>query len=166
MIHILLPFGCLLLDLVGNMLSHQWIFYSTLVYFFLLLLQRPYKEHYGLAGIAFVALLLHDFAIHGQCGLIVLFIIPWIWTMEKMRYTLLHAHLMLCSISIVLFFIVENIVFYRFIEEIPLSWGVTSIKIFINLLIGYVVLWGMQSNRSLVSTKGRKVWTPSRKDAS
>ncbi len=163
---LLIPFGCLLFDLIGNILVYQWIFYSTLSYFFILLLQQPLKNQYLAGGLALFTLLLQDFSCHGQYGFILLFIIPWLWILEKVRFTLLHAHMVLFGISIILFFMLENIVFYRFIKEIPLSWGVTNMKIFINLLIGYVVMWGMRSNRSLVSAKGRKVWTPNRKNAS
>lgn len=164
----MVPLALLCIDFLAFSFLQQWLVYSTLCYLIVtMVLPKPIEPRW-LAGITVFAFLLHDFAMHGRFGLALIFLAPAWLIISRLKYTLLNASWILIALSITAFFIVENLVLYACLDGYQPSLFVTSVKIFINIAIGYVVFWGMRGNRSLVAKarRGRKVWTPNRMDAS
>jgi len=166
--HMLLPLLLFTLDFVVAALLQQWLVFGLLSYYVLLILHPRGQERWGLIWTSFLLLLLQDFARYDRFGLGLLSILPILLIISRYKYALLQAQRILFPLSLGLFFIVDyyvgNYVIRGDFHLLPVTIG----KILINLVIGYVILWGLQGNRSsLTSVRGgRKVWTPNRMNAS
>lgn len=168
MIIFFLPVLLALVDFVVFVLFNQWYVYSVLIYFLILLLPQQMPDRKVELGLGIIFFLLQDFVRFGRFGLGLVVLVPIMWANYRFRYTLLRADRILFSLSLMIYFVAENVLLYPFFQETAISWTVTIVKIFINLILGYVVFWGTQGNRSLFvsASRGRKVWTPNRKSAS
>lgn len=164
----LIPIILLFIDCTLWGVFQQWLLYITLCYLIIVLTDVTTETDWWSRMGAIIAFLLQDFVCHGRFGLALLAILPLVWAIEKLKYTLLNASFVLFTGCLIAFFCIENVIFYRLVEGNPLPISVTIGKIFINLIVGYVILWGSQGNRSLVTivARGRKVWTPNRMNAS
>lgn len=156
---------CLLLDAVVHAVCGKSLVQLTLVYTaYCLLSDEESLRNVGWYGAVFFVLI-EDYMLYGRCGMALFALVPLFCMVCLLRHRLFQAR------SVLFFFIVigflgvyDVIVRYVLFLENPLN-SVTISRILINLILGYVIFWGTQGNRSL-QRKGRKVWTPSRKDAS
>lgn len=164
----IIPILLFLFDFFCWNLLEQWIVYSLMAYFVVYFVRTDQVKFDLTLSVCLIGLMLQDFIVYGLVGVGLLFWIPVFFLIARVRGSLLHAAWLLFTVILISFFIAENSVFCRFILARQPSILVTIMKIFINLIIGYVVFWGSLGNRSLskIMVRGRKVWTPSRKDAS
>lgn len=164
----MVPLALLCLDFLSFAFLQQWLVYSTLCYLVVTIVLPKTTQPSWLVGTTVFTFLLHDFAMHGRFGLALIFLIPAWLIISKLKYTLHNGSLILITLSLIAFFVGENLILYAFFDGLQPSPLVTSVKIFINIAIGYAFFWGMQGNRALVTNvrRGRKVWTPNRMDAS
>lgn len=158
----------LLADFLAYAIFGQWILYSMLLYLLVSMVLPGTSRQPSSITISIIAVLLHDFALHGRVGLVLAFLVPTWLIVSKLKYTIMNAGWILLASSIVLFFFMENMLFYGFVGDHSQPFLVTSMKILINLILGFIIFGGMQGNRALASNMagGRKVWTPNRMDAS
>ena len=165
MLHIAV--GVFFLDCLLFAVFHQWLVYGTLLYFIFSVLLAQELKRSAAIYISLSMLMLRDFVAYGRFGLSVLFALGIIFMIKNLKNVLRNAQILLLTMSIILFFILENIVVYRFLFNNPQTFWMTNVKIFINVISGYIVLLGILGNRSLKTSvgRGRKVWTPNRKDA-
>lgn len=154
-----------ILDIICFSFFGQWLVCSTLVYLIAQLVRPKTSDQYGQAFLPAFLFLIIDFAMHERFGISLLFLLPAYFVIKHAKDALLKAQPILLTLSVISFFLIQNVVFYRFLMGFDHPIFVTNVKIFINLIIGSLILWGMQGNRSLV-VRGRKVWTPNRMDAS
>jgi hypothetical protein len=162
---IMIPIILLFIDLLSFALFSQWLVYSTFVYLVLVLLRWRTEHEWGTIGVALSSFVLLDFVIHGRVGLGLAFVVPMMFLVFRFKYTLLYANVVIFTLCLLTFFSFESFVLYPYIHDQMPRLTVTIVKFFINLVIGFVVLWYTQGNRSL-QNRGRKVWTPNRMSAS
>ena len=165
MLHIAL--GVFFLDCVLFAVFHQWLMYGTLLYFIISVLLAAELKRSIAVYVSLLMLFLHDFIAYGRAGLSVVFAISIIFMIYNLKNVLRNAQVLLLALSLVLYFVLENIVIYGLLFNNMQSFLMTSMKIFINVIGGYIVLLGIPGNRPLKTSviRGRKVWTPNRKDA-
>ncbi len=159
----------LFIDFLCAALFQEWLVYSTLAYLIASIITLRQPEKKATFWITVNAFLLLDFAIYGRFGLGLIYFLFVLFAIRVLKTALLKGDKALFFACLTLYFVMENALWFNLLMYQPQPFLVTTIKIFINLVVGYVTLWGMQGNRSLrpVSViRGRKVWTPSRKDAS
>jgi len=155
----------LVADCIAHALFHVPVLYSVLVYAIYRLLRD--EECWYSPGwyVALVCLLLEDFILWGRLGLTFMVLCPLVLLVMLLRHKLFHAKTLLFTGFITLFFMLyDSLINQVVLGHFALN-GVTISKILINLVLGYAIFWGTRGNRSLL-VKGRKVWTPNRKDAS
>lgn len=164
-----LPFVLFFTDILCYSLCNEWIVFGLFTFFITTLVGKSAKRSLPLLIWSGTLLFLLDFIRFGRCGLIVPQLLLFYFLTLFLKRTLLSPPLSLLLINLVLFFSFEHFIL------IPALVGasnevflVTVMKIFVNLLIGCVILGGMQGNRFpiVITRGGRKVWTPNRKDAS
>jgi fatty acid desaturase len=165
---VLMALLLLLTDFTLYVFMNRWLISTVLVYF-IIEMMRPKDEQKKIALYSlFIALLLEDCVQFGRFGLVIVAIAPIFIFSNSVKHNLLHGTWILTFLGVVIFYLFENIMIYRFIYGLDQDFFVTIIKIFTNLIVGYSVLLGMRDNRllSVFTHKGRKVWTPNRKSAS
>ena len=153
------------LDRLVHAFFHVPLLFSVLVYVVYRLLQNELCWYSVGWYIALICLLLEDYLQCGRFGFVVLVTFPLFLMVAGLRHKLFYAKSVLFGVFITLFFIIYDQVVQGMVLGRWALNDVTSSKILINLTVGYVIFWGMRGNRFLLAKK-RKVWTPSRKDAS
>ena len=146
-----LPFIFFFLDFLAFVCFDKWIIFSLLAYF--IAKQFTLKKAGSLKNIDFYSsiamLLVQDFYINQRIGLSLLYIIPIVWSANKFKHfaTPTTAKLLSC-IFLLSVFLFQAV----FIKMLVLGQNVgfysTITKIFINLIIEYIVLLSMRGNRS------------------
>lgn len=162
----LLLFFC---DFFAYTLFNGWLVHSLLVYFILKqLMASSYTYSFKNFYLPLFLLVLQDCFWYGRFGLILVYLVPVVFLARYLRVLFLDA-----AGTLLCFFIGGLIFFDQFLIKKVLflknfSWEATLIKIFVNLIVAYMVLLGTRSNRSLLKffSRERKVWTPNRKGAS
>ncbi len=162
---IIIPVILLFTDFFFFGLYDQWLVHSSFVYLVLLLLRWRTEREWGSIGVALTFFMLIDFVIHGRFGIGLAFVAPMMFLVFRFKYTLLYANIIILTICLLTFFCFESFVIYPYLHDLRPCLTVTIVKFFINLAIGFVVLWYTQGNRSL-RNRGRKVWTLNRMNAS
>jgi len=157
----MLIFCLLAVDFLVAALAGTWLAHAVLAYL-LALLALPSKEqgrHDWRILVAATAFLITDFAVHGSFGQGFLYVIPAFFLLNRLKVLLVHGAVWLVFIGFSGFFLYEWLL-------CPAS--VTLARIVINFILGYIILLGLRGNHSFLprGRRGRKVWTPSRKDAS
>ena len=156
------------LDFLVYAFMNQWMVHLLLSYFivrYLVLFPLDVRDKGLYASLGL--LLLQDCFLYGRFGLILMFLIPLImFTCRFQRLfikTALFFPLFLSFMILGEYLIIKKLIFSK---DITLFMTIT--KIFINMVLGYMVLLGMRGNRSfsVLLEKERKVWTPNRKGAS
>lgn len=164
----IIAFVLCLIDFIVAAYLQSWVMYSLLAYFLVLLsIPRPaMRDTLGSLLISLVLLVAQDFYFYDRCGLILVYLIPLILVAHIINRIVISPALLLPFLTSY-FFLIESFMIknYLFLQSIPID--VTIQKILINIVVGYLVLWGVRGNRSFSSKigKGRKVWTLNRKDA-
>lgn len=158
-----------IIDFCSFTLFNQWFIYSLITYFVLkqCLTQQtdyPFSELYLPIGL----LLLQDVMIYGRFGLALLYVVPVIIFSKKGKNLFFSAHIALSLLLLVMVILIKTCIVEMLIFGYAASFFMTIKQIYSILGVGSLVLLGMLSNRlfPLLGGKGRKVWTPNRKDAS
>ncbi len=156
-------------DFLFALLFDGWIIQGLLVYFILnQLLASSYTYSFKNFYIPLGLLVLQDCFIYCRFGLILVYLLPTIFFARYLRTLFLDAAgTLLCFfISGIIFF--DNLLIKKILFSKNFSLEGTLVKIFVNLVVSYVVLLGTRGNRSLLRffSRERKVWTPNRKGAS
>ncbi len=149
----------LITDFFIASLGHSWIMHSTLAYLLARVTLPAEKTPWVSILLASTAFLLTDFVANGIFGIGFLYLIPMLAVLLRLKTVLVHGATWLVLIGFCGFFAYEAFV---------CGGQVTIIEITINLAVGYLTLLGLRGNRvSRPRASGmRKVWTPSRRDAS
>jgi len=115
-----------------------------------------------------ILLLFQDCFLHTRFGLALVYLVPMLLIAYFFRPLLFNAPKTLPLVLIIFAISTESILVNWLILGKNISVLSTIIKIFTNIVIEYTVLLGMRGNRPLakIIVRGRKVWTPNRKDAS
>lgn len=161
----MIPIVLLFIDILASACLSDWLVFSTLMYFFVLVLHDRGWQQLMPAGLAY---LLVDFAQYGRFGLGLIFLLPAYFLLTRLKNTLFGAQLFVLTVCVVSFALWEYAFTEGFLFGRVAPVFVTNVKIFINLVLGYVVFWGVRGNRFFTRflVRGRKVWTPNRIDAS
>ena len=156
------------LDFLAYAFMHQWLFKFLLCYFIITyLVIRPLdltdKNFYASLGLV----LLQDCFLHGRFGLIMLFLAPLIFFTYRFQRLFMRTALFF-PIFLSFILVGENLIIESMLFAKNITLFMTITKIFINIVIGYMILLGTRGNRSffIKVERERKVWTPNRKDAS
>jgi|GEM_PF-5383490 len=149
----------LFIDFLVAGLCDSWVVYTTLAYLLVRVSLPAEHTPWVVITLASAAFTLTDFAAHGIIGMAFIYLIPTIFILLRLKTMLVHGAAWLVFGGFLAFFIYEALV---------CGGSVTITKISFNLVVGYLTLLGLRGNRGLRSqtVKSRKVWTPSRKDAS
>lgn len=158
------------IDFICSALFNQWIVSSLLIFLIYWQCSPNSTKHYALTTfwLPLILLLLQDNFLHNRFGIGLVYIAPTLLLAAIIRPLLLYASAQLPPLLIAFAIITENVVLKWFLLDRHITFQSTILKIFINIAISYLVLWCTRGNRSLtkIFVKGRKVWTPNRKDAS
>lgn len=146
----LLPLFLLCVDFMAFAVMSQWLVYGALVYLMSIIIMPAKKISKALFLPVLAMVMLQDFAIHGRVGLILMFIVPMILVTLALKDVLLRARWALMVIWVVCFFLFDDFFITLILFSSPIDPSVTIIKILVNLIIGYAILWGKRGNRSLV----------------
>lgn len=151
--------------MIGFACFHEWIVYSLLAYTIAVVVYDAWEGYPSIRStLAIILLLVQDAGINGRFGLALLYIIPMICIAPWLKDFLLQAAFL--PFFLVIFGLFVDIMIIKIlILGQSYSVGMTILKIFITLGIESLILLGMRGNRSLLKSRGRKVWTPNRKDA-
>ncbi len=166
---IILPFILFIIDFLSSACIQQWLLYTLLAYFFILLstYQKTMREALYPLILPFILLLLQDFFLYGRLGLI-LVPLALLMLIAFIVNKIIINPAPLLPFFFGYFFICEDFLIKKYLFLQNPHGDVTIKKICINLVVGYLVLWGTRGNRlfSMKMEGRRKVWTPNRKDAS
>ena len=159
-----LALTCFFIDIVLFMIFKSWMVF-TLVAMWLFQSVRHKKALSIFYQVSFIFLLfLQDFIRHGRFGLIALFIVPLYFTLPYMRHFFVHASGAILVMGVSLFVLYDQVLLVFLLNNAWPSLFVTSMKIFVTVISGYIGGIGVSGNRFffLSRKKGRKVWTPNR----
>lgn len=157
------------IDFIAYVLCDGWVIQSLLVYFVLQqLLASSYTYSFKNFYLPLGLIIFQDCFLYTRFGLALIYLLPLVFLTRWLRVLFLDAAgTLLCLFigSLVFFdqFLIKKVLFLK-----NFSWEATLIKIFVNLIVAYIVLLGTRGNRSLLKffSRERKVWTPNRKGAS
>ncbi len=126
----------------------QWLVYSLAAYFFVVLsIKESNFRDFIIKIIPPLSLLLcQAFFLHDRFGLMLCFIVPLIFIAYIINHIIIHPAFLLPIFS-VYFFICQDFLIKKCLFSQIFLIDVTIKKIFINLAIGYLVLWGTRGNR-------------------
>jgi hypothetical protein len=149
----------LLTDFLAASLCSSWIIHTVLAYLLVRVSLPAERTPWAIITLASAAFMLADFAAHGIAGMGLVYLVPTVLILLRLKTMLVHGAAWLVFIGFLGFF---------FYEALVCGGNVTIAKISFNLAIGYLTLLGLRGNRGSRPRAGglRKVWTPSRKDAS
>lgn len=127
----------------------QWLVYGLAAYFFVILsIQEPSLRDFLIKiSTPLTLLLIQGFFLHDRFGLMLSFIIPLILLALIINRVVIHPAFLLPLFSSY-FFICQDFIIKKCFFSQNFLIDVTIKKIFINLAIGYLVLWGTRGNRS------------------
>lgn len=155
------------IDFISFAFLNAWIINSLSIYFILTIFTNPSK---GL-NLKFIVLTLflivqQDLFLNGRFGLCLLYYLPFVFIFYRLQ-TLVNFPLLFYPFSWALV-VSTDFALKKLIYLQNISLNSTFYKFFINLIIGYLILLGMRGNRPIFKMIriGRKVRTPSRKNAS
>jgi len=155
------------LDLLAYVYCEQWVFLSLLCYFIYKLVAADFSYKFMSFWLPLGLLLVQSSLITGRFGLSLVYLLPMILIAARCRGILLNSSSILPFIFILTALLAENVGF-KLLLGLPMgTFFVTIMKIFVNVGIESLILLGTRGNRCLpFYGKGRKVWTPSRMNAS
>lgn len=159
-----LALACFFIDLVFFMIFKSWVVF-TLVAMWLFQSVRHKKTLSIFYQLSFIMLLfLQDFIRHGRFGLIALFVVPLYLALPYMRHFFVHASVAILVMGVSLFVLYDQVLLVFLLNNVWPSLFVTSMKISVTVISGYIGGIGMLGNRFffLSGKKRRKVWTPNR----
>jgi len=165
----IIPLLFFFLDYVMWAICAQWIVYSVLAYF---VVSNGTRVHAALTVKDFYfplfLLIMQDSIRYNRCGLGFIYLVPIVAVMLVLRKVMLELGVFMPFVCITGALFLEEILVKKLVFGMDIDFFATLLKIFVTLGVGYLVLLGMRGNRSLFIflNKGRKVWTPNRKDAS
>lgn len=139
-----------LADFLCASFFQQVVVYSLAAYFFVMLAlhEQDVRDFYFNIIPSGALLLFQGFFLHDRFGLMVTFIIPLVLTAYILNRIVIHPGFLLPLFSCY-FFICQDFLIKKYLFLQKFHIGVTIEKILINLIVGYLVLWGIQGNRSL-----------------
>ena len=159
------------LDFLFFSLCFKWFFWTTLIYF------SAYNVALKPCGSVTVTrnfcfqlflLLIQDWFFNGKFGLILIYLIPVMILINNMKTWFIGSRKVLAIAFLAVVIAVDGFIVKSalFSNEMPIL--MTMFKLFANIFIEGLVLWGRLGNRSLLEffERERKVWTPNRIDAS
>jgi len=166
--HNIIPYILFFLDLSFAVHYHQWFLFSLLTLFITTLVAPRKTNSLQMLITSSLLLIMLDFIRFGRFGLIIPLLIALYLVSFHLKRILLCSPMGLLIINNLFFFGVQDLFIVPILTGGKEAFLVTVAKISVNLIIGCVILGGMQGNRfPIVIAKGkRKVWTPNRKDAS
>ena len=155
------------LDLLAAVYCEQWVIFSLLSFFIFKLVASDFTYKFTSFWLPLILLLIQSFLITGRFGLSLLYLLPMIFLAARCRGILLNSSAILPFVFIITAILAESVGF-KLLLDLPLgTFFVTIMKIFVNLGLESLILLGTRGNRCLpFYGKGRKVWTPSRMNAS
>jgi len=154
------------LDLLAFTYFEQWVIFSLLAFFIFKLVSVNFSYKFTSFWLPISLLLIQSFLLTGVFGLSLLYLLPMILIANHCRRVLLNSSVILPLIFIVIAVLAENVGF-KLLLGLPIAtFFVTIMKILVNLGLESLILLGTRGNRCLPYGKGRKVWTPSRMNAS
>jgi hypothetical protein len=153
-----------MIDLVSFAFFHQWFVQSLLVFFIVRLVRFDRQAAY----FSLALLLIQHGFIDERFGLALFYLLPLILLAPRLRNFFLSASLILPSMLLVIIILLQDVLLKKLLFMQDIAILMTIMKIFINLILGWLVLLGTRSNRALLvsASRGRKVWTPNRMNAS
>jgi|GEM_PF-3584845 hypothetical protein len=159
-----------LLDFIFLIFFKHLVIQALLVYFIISLLTKKnifysFNSFYLPVFLIFI----QDSFTYNVCGTSFLILIPIISTIEYIKLRALDPKFFFPYIFVSLTLLCKIVILKKILFSQNIGLYETFLKIFVNLCITYLVLLGIQGNRSLrifTKSKGRKVWTPNRMDAS
>ncbi len=149
----------LFIDFLAASFFSSWIIHTVLGYLLARIVLPVEHTPWGVIFIASTAFMVTDFAAHGVFGLGLLYLIPTMLVLLRLKVMLAQGATWLIFLGFCLFFIYESAL---------CGAHVTIVQIISNLVVGYLTLLGLRGNRAPRPRASgmRKVWTPSRRDAS
>jgi len=165
-------------DICAYVLFNGWYVRSLLVYFIVALLKKDSIEFsFKYFYLPVVLLLLQDSFLYGRFGLALAYILPLTLFSFRFRNILMATEEVVVYLLVVGTIIFDNIFFKKMLLMRPFFDMGFLFEIFLNIIITKVVLLGMRGNRFLPNIfvpilfvlnlfgRGRKVWTPNRRNA-
>jgi len=157
------------IDFLAYALWEGWVVQSLLVYLVLQqLLASSYTYSFKNFYLPLGLVVLQDCFLYGRFGLVLIYLLPLVFLARYLRVLFLDA-----AGTLLCFFVGGMIFFDQFLIKKLLflknfTWEATLFKIFVNLVVAYLVLLGTRGNRSLLKffSRERKAWTPNKKSAS
>ena len=146
-------------DFLAASLCSSWVVHAVLAYLLVRVSLPAEQTPWAAIAATSAGFMLTDFAAHGIMGMGFIYLVPTIFILLRLKTMLVHGAAWLVFGGFLAFFVYEALV---------CRGSVTITKISFNLVVGYLTLLGLRGNRGLRSraVRSRKVWTPSRKDAS
>lgn len=147
-----------LLDLTLSILFKKWIVFSLLSYLVFLILsdksviRQPFT--FNLFYFPFIVFLIQDSSINGKFGLSLIYLVPMMFLSLKIkRFFNLNMSFFYCFFVFLAIFI-QNIFIKHILLAQDIGYYSTLTKIFINIIVTYLVLLGMRGNRSVPNLLG------------
>ena len=159
------------LDFVAFSIFNQWLVCFLLSYFVVTLFTLKHHKSvlFGveMQGLLFL-ILLQDYFLNGRFGLALVYLLPIMFLARKIYSFFLGAKLGLTIVFLSSILLIDSLIINKLFFMKNVTFVVTIEKIFINIIVGCLILWGRRGNCSFpgFSRKERKVWTPNRIDAS
>jgi hypothetical protein len=146
-----------LLDLSMFILFKKWIVFSLLSYLIFLILNdnsldQPFT--FNLFYFPLTLFLLQDNFINGKFGLSLIYLIPiWLLSLNIKKFFDPKMTFFYCFFMVLAVFIQNVFIKYLLLSQ-NIGFYSTLSKIFINIVVTYLVLLGMRGNRSLPDFSG------------
>lgn len=147
-----------LLDLSLFILFKKWVVFSLLAYLIFLILsdkgvvQQPFT--FNLFYFPFILFLIQDSFVNGKFGLSLIYLVPMMIMSLKIKKFFDPKLLFFYCFFMFLAIFTQNVfIKYLFLAQ-DIGFYSTLIKIFINIIVTYLVLLGMRGNRSLSDFSG------------
>ncbi len=144
------------LDFLAFAFLSKWVVHSLLVYFIVLQLKKRGEEAFFSFFFCFplFLLLIQDLFFSGRVGISFVFLLPILFCARQVRFLLIPAIAIFVPIFLIFAMASQDFFIKGWLLGQNIHFYSTIIKIFINIIIGYMVLWCMRGNRSLASFKG------------
>lgn len=147
-----------LLDLSLFILLKKWIVFSLLSYLIFLILsdksviQQPFT--FNLFYFPFMLFLIQDSFLIGKFGLSLIYLVPMmIVSLKIKKFFDPNLPFFYCFFMFLAIFTQNIFIKYLFLAQ-DIGFYSTLLKIFINIIVTYLVLLGMRGNRSLLDFLG------------
>lgn len=142
------------LDFISFMILKKWLIFSLLGYFIASQFNKKNKFIYSfkLFYLPLFFLLIQDNFINGRLGIGLIYIIPIIFFSEKVRNWFSPPFTFFCYFFLIFSIILQSFLIKKWLLGQNIELYSTTLKIFINMIIEYLILLGMRGNRSLFKT--------------